>query len=111
MLTTGTGLDGKMNLAKQNFRTGKSSVQITFRWMECKMKDCVMMKDGQMMVMKDGQTMNMEKDMTLSNGTMVMMDGSMKMKNGKKMMMKNGDIMSMDRKMTKMKMDKSMQKM
>ena len=66
------------------------------------MKDCVMMKDGKMMMMKDGKTMNMDKDMTMSNGTMVMKDGTVKMRDGKTMMMKNGDHMYMNGKMDKM---------
>ena len=67
-------------------------------------KDCVMMKDGKMMMTKDGKTMNMDKDMTMTNGTVCMMDGTCKMKNGKTMKMKNGDKCYMDGKMTKMKM-------
>lgn len=74
-------------------------------------KDCMMMKDGKMMMMKNGETMPMTDDMTLTNGTMVMKDGTVKMKNGKEMMMKDGDCMYMDGKMKKMKMDKPMQKM
>ena len=69
-------------------------------------KDCVMMKDGKMMVMKNGQTIGMDKDMTMSNGTMVMKDGSVKMKDGTTMMMKEGDCIYMNGKMSKMKMDK-----
>src|SRR6478735_5005883 len=42
------------------------------------MKDCVMMKDGKVMVMKDGQKSELTEDMTLSNGTVVMKDGSVK---------------------------------
>ena len=62
-------------------------------------KDCVTMKDGSMMVMKNGQTMPMKDDMTLSNGTKVMKDGSVMMADGTKSMMKDGDMMSMDGKM------------
>lgn len=72
------------------------------------MKDCVMMKDGEMMVMKDGKMMKMEEDMTMSNGMVCMKDGTCKMKNGKTMVMKNGDKCDMDGKMSKMKMGKSM---
>ncbi|WP_162996872.1 DUF6799 domain-containing protein [Mucilaginibacter kameinonensis] len=61
-----------------------------------KMKDGVMMKDGKMMVMKEGKTMMMDKDMTMSNGTMVMTDGMVKMKDGKSMMLKNGQCVNMD---------------
>ncbi|MHA4807844.1 DUF6799 domain-containing protein [Flavitalea flava] len=45
-----------------------------------KMKDCVMMKDGMMMEMKAGKTKVMDHDMTMTNGTMVMKDGTCKMK-------------------------------
>lgn len=72
------------------------------------MKNCVMMKDGKMMVMKDGNTMMMDKDMTMSNGTMVMTDGNVKMKNGKMMMLKEGDCVMMDGKMTHMSNKKKM---
>lgn len=37
----------------------------------------------------------MDKDMTLANGSKVMMDGTVMMKNGKKMMMKDGMCMDM----------------
>lgn len=69
-------------------------------------KDCVMMKDGKMMQMKDGKTMTMDEDMTMSNGTMVMKDGTVKMKDGKTMMMKEGQCMMMDGKMSKPMMKK-----
>ena len=67
-------------------------------------KDCVMMKDGTMMMMKNGKMMEMDRDMTMKNGTVCMKDGTCKMKNGKTMMMKNGDKCYIDGKM--MKMDK-----
>ena len=75
--------------------------------MDHKMKDCVMMKDGKMMVMKDGQHTELSEDMTLGNGTMVMKDGSVKMSDGTTKMLKNGDWLDMDGKMgtmDKMKM-------
>jgi len=69
-----------------------------------KMKDCVMMEDGKMMVMKGGKTMEMNKDMTLANGTTVMTDGSVKWKNGKTAMLKDGECIYMDGKMGGMHM-------
>ena len=72
------------------------------------MKDHVMMKDGKMMMMKDGKMMAMDQDMTMSNGTMVMMDGTVKMKDGKTMMMKDGESMAMDGKMMHKPMKKKM---
>ena len=73
------------------------------------MKDCVMMKDGKMMMAKNGDTTAMEKDRTMSNGTMVMTDGMCKMKDGKTMKMADGDCMCMDGKMMKKKTTKPMQ--
>jgi hypothetical protein len=61
--------------------------------------DGVMMKDGKMMEVKDGKTMPMDKEMTMSDGTKVMEDGTVMTKDGKKMMMKDGEHMSMDGKM------------
>lgn len=67
-----------------------------------KMKDCVMMKDGKVMVMKDGQKSELTDDMTLSNGTTVMKDGTVKTSDGQTMMLKDGDWVGMDGKMGKM---------
>ena len=81
--------------------------------MKHKMKDCVMMEDGKMMVMKGGQNMAMDQDMTMSNGTMVMTDGTVKMKNGKTMKLKNGDCVYMNGSVmhSKMSGNKSKKKM
>ena len=65
-------------------------------------KDGVMMKDGKMMRMQDGkETGPMDREMTMSNGTKVMMDGKMMTKDGKEMQMKDGQMMMMDGKMMK----------
>ena len=64
-----------------------------------KMKDCCMMKDGKMMCMKDGKPMPMEKDMTMKDGTICMVNGECIMKDGKKMQMKEGQCMDMSGKM------------
>ncbi len=66
-----------------------------------KMKDCVHMKDGRMMMMKDGKEMAMEKEMTMKDGTKVMTDGTVMKKDGEKMTMKDGDMMMMNGKMKK----------
>jgi hypothetical protein len=89
----------------------KSNDKMHHMGMEHKMKDCVMMKDGKMMVMKGGNTTDMSENMTLKNGTTVMTDGSVKMKNGKTMKMKDGDAMYMNGKMEKMKMKSKDDKM
>jgi hypothetical protein len=67
-----------------------------------KMKDCVMMEEGKMMMMKNGETMSMDQDMTMKNGTMVMTDGTVKMKNGKTMMLKDGDCVYMNGSVSRM---------
>ena len=87
-----------------NAQTSKTMHKTQHSKMNHSMKDCVMMKDGKMMMMKDGKTMAMDKDMTMSDGTVCMMDGTCKMKDGKTMMMKNGDKCYMD---GKMKMNKT----
>ena len=72
-----------------------------------KPKDHIMMKDGKMWVVKNGVRTEMKEDMPLSNGTMVMMDGTVKMKDGKTKMMKNGSSIDMMGRMMPMKMKKS----
>jgi hypothetical protein len=66
------------------------------------MKDCVMMKDGKMMVMKLGEKMELTESMTLDNGSTVTPDGTVKTKEGKSITLKNGDAIYMDGKMAKM---------
>lgn len=89
-----------------NAQNGTSAKKMHYGKMNHSMKDCVMMKDGKMMMMKNGKMMIMDKDMTMSDGTVCMKDGTCKMKNGKTMMMKEGEMCYMNGKMGKMKMDK-----
>jgi hypothetical protein len=79
--------------------------------MKHKMKDCVMMEDGKMMVMKGGENMAMDQDMTMTNGTMVMTDGTVKMKSGKTTKLKNGDCVMMNGMVTRSKMSGHKSKM
>ena len=51
------------------------------------------MQNGKMMVVKDGKVTMMEKDVTLSNGTVIMTNGYYMKKGGTKMMMKEGQHM------------------
>ncbi|HEV8084082.1 MAG TPA: DUF6799 domain-containing protein [Chitinophagaceae bacterium] len=90
-----------------NAQTSKTAHTMHHAKTQNAMKDCVMMKDGKMMMMKNGKMMDMDKDMTMSDGTICMKDGTCKMKNGTAMMMKEGDKCYMDGKMGKMKMDKT----
>jgi hypothetical protein len=89
-----TDKDTKMDDMKHSEKMAKGSM---------KMKDCVMMEDGKMMVMKNGENMAMNEDMTMKNGTTVRKDGTVKMKDGKTMMLKDGDCVFMDGRMSKMK--------
>ena len=64
-----------------------------------KMKDCVMMKGGKMMVMKGGEKMEMESETSFSNGSKVGTDGMLTKKDGTTKQLKNGDCVYMDGKM------------
>lgn len=68
--------------------------------------DGIMMKDGKVMITQNGKTMPLENELTLENGTKVMMDGTYMDKNGSTMRMKNGDHMNMAGKMMPMKRNK-----
>lgn len=89
---------------------GKMDKKMDSKMGDMKMKDCVMMTGGKMMVMKGNDKMAMDKDMTMSNGTMVMTDGTVKMKDGKTKMLKNDECIYMDGKMGMMKMHDKMDK-
>ena len=65
-------------------------------------KDHLMMKDGKMLMIIGGKTTVMDKDMKLTNGTLVKVDGTMKTKDGMTMKMKDGDMIYKDGKMGKM---------
>lgn len=59
--------------------------------------DGVMMHDGKMMMMKRGKpTGPMENAMTMSNGTTVMVDGTVRTKDGSETHIKEGQMMMMD---------------
>jgi hypothetical protein len=71
--------------------------------MECTMKngeivdksghtigDCVLMKNGHMMMMSAGKMMPITKDITLADGTVCRMDGTCILKNGKQIKLSNG---------------------
>ena len=105
-LTAGVIAQTKMGGMKKSHRKGAMHHNM--------MKDCCMMKDGEMMMMKNGKCVKMEHDMTMKNGTICKADGSCTMKDGKTMTMKDGECMYMDGKMGKMgkiKMGKGLGKM
>ncbi len=57
----------------------------------------VMMRDGKMMLMKHGKAaMPMDTDVTMTNGTVVSSDGTIKLKGGREFRMHNGQMMMMD---------------
>jgi uncharacterized Zn ribbon protein len=57
------------------------------------------MADGKMMMIVDGKTVTMDKEVKTKNGSMVMVDGTVKTADGKSVKMKNGDCMDLSGKM------------
>jgi hypothetical protein len=63
-------------------------------------KDGVMMKDGKMTRMQDGKDIGrMDREMTIANGTRIMLNGKMVTKDGKHMQMTEGQTVMLDGKM------------
>ena len=63
-------------------------------------KDGVMMRDGKMWRLQDGKEIGrMDREMTLSNGAKVAMNGKIMMKDGKEMQLQEGQIVMLDGKM------------
>jgi len=59
--------------------------------------DGVMMHSGKMMMMKAGQpATSMDHEVTLSEGTIVEVDGTVKPKNGKEFHLQEGEMIMMD---------------
>lgn len=59
--------------------------------------DGVIMQDGKMMMMKSGKAMApMTTNMTMSNGAVVMLDGTVKLPSGQELHMKDGQMVMMD---------------
>jgi hypothetical protein len=73
-----------------------------------RMKECLMMTAGKMMVYKDGKINMMESEMALSNGIMVNTDGTVKLKNGETTILKNGESIDMNGQIMHRKMKKVM---
>lgn len=73
--------------------------------MHHEMKDCVMMENGKMMQMTAGKTAPLSTDLSLSDGSIVMPNGTLKKKDGSTVALKNGDCVMMDGTMKKMAMD------
>lgn len=73
-------------------------------------KDGVKMKDGKVWVKKDGKKTELLQEMTLSDGTKVLPNGTVTMSDGTVKNMKNGDMISMDGKWHTDKMKKDEKK-
>ena len=65
------------------------------------MKDHLMFKDGKVMMVMGGKSRAADKEVALTNGAKVALDGTVTMKDGKTMKMKEGEMMSMDGEMMK----------
>ena len=63
-------------------------------------QDMVMMKSGTMRVVRNGEMKSMDMVMTLSNGTRVMMDGTIEMADGTTRRLMEGEAMTLDGEMT-----------
>jgi len=92
---------------KMNYKTDKTDDNMG-KMDNTTVNDWIMTEDGKMMVYKNGKSSMMESDMTLSKGTMVSTDGSVKLKNGKTVMLKNGESIGLNGKMMHSKMKKRM---
>jgi len=53
--------------------------------------DCVLMKDGQMMLMTKGKMTPVKKNITLADGTVCKADGTLVLKGGKQIKLSNGE--------------------
>lgn len=63
-------------------------------------KDGIMMMDGKLMMMNDGKEVSrMDREMTLSDGTKIMMNGKIKRKDGEEIQLKEGQTIMLDGKM------------
>ena len=62
--------------------------------------DGFVMKNGKTVMVKDGKFTTLKKDMTLSDGTVVMTNGSFKTNNGTATELKDGDHLDLNGKLT-----------
>ncbi len=60
------------------------------------MKDHLMFKDGKVTMVMGGKSMPADKEVALTNGAKVALDGTVTMKDGTTMKMKDGEMMGMD---------------
>ena len=65
-------------------------------------KDCVMMKNGKLLMMKDGKTIDMPAEVKLNDGSIVYKNGTVKLSDGTSKAIKNGDSIDMDGKWERM---------
>ena len=60
------------------------------------MKDYIIFKGGKVTMVMGGKSMAADKEIALTNGGKVALDGTVTMKDGMKMKMKDGEMMGMD---------------
>jgi hypothetical protein len=63
------------------------------------MKDCVMMKDGKMVEMNKSGATPLTRDLTLANGTVVNLDGTVKSTDGTILKLQDGEAVDMEGKL------------
>lgn len=75
------------------------------------MKDGVKMKEGKLWLIKNGEKTELTEDLTLSDGSVIMANGTVKLKDGTTKSLADGDFVGMDGKWMKkdkmLKMDKA----
>jgi hypothetical protein len=68
--------------------------------------DGIVMKDGKIMQVKNGKMTLLDRDVTLTNGTKIMVDGTFTNKDGSKTTFKEGQHMDMSGNVTSVKTNK-----
>ena len=97
--STSTSTHSTQSTTKQTHKMGHEKMGGMHKMGSMKMKDCVMMKDGKMMVMKGGEKMAMDSETSFTNGSKVSTDGMLTKQDGTTKQLKNGDCVYMDGKM------------
>ena len=62
-------------------------------------KDCVMMKEGKLMLMKGSSITPLDKELTFTNGSVISLDGTVKSSDGTTMKLKEGEAIGLDGKL------------
>ena len=92
------GVFAQNDSVNKKVNPGKTTAQKQYRH-----PNGYMMKDGKLMMVKEGNMTLVQKDITLSNGTLIMSDGNYMEKGKSKMKLNDGDHIDMNGNMVPMK--------